>query len=299
MEPGLKPDCRAALEKLYEYIDNELAPAEREKIAAHLEECRPCLSRFELEGMFKEYVVSRAPRPHARADFKERVLARIAEERAADQAAQSKSNTRPLWIGWQRFALAAVVVLAVGVATWWMSSRYEVRAADWPLLAAYHHGTIEAEEEGIETANFAEARAFVVSRFGQDVDRILPLSIPEGMATCSACVEPWVGTRIAHMAFVSDIGPVSFFMLPVSSFAITDETPVELDGQTYHTTAVGCCRGVCWHKGGGFVCALMGDCETAELLAMAEACRSRCRQTPRSPAVGAAPDQVPTTPIDL
>ncbi|HUU46013.1 MAG TPA: zf-HC2 domain-containing protein [Acidobacteriota bacterium] len=297
MEPGLKPDCRVVLAKLYEYLDNELAPAEREKIAAHLEQCRPCLSRFELEGLFQEYVIARAPRPQARAEFKERVLARLAEERAADEAPQS--NPRSLWMGWQRFALAAVVVLAVGAVTWWMSDRYEVHAADWPLLSAYHHHMVEVDEDGIETTDFAEARAFVVSRFGEDVDRTLPLTIPDGIATCSACIEPLEETRIAHLAFASDQGAVSLFMLPVSSFTLTDETPVELGGQIYHTVTIGCCRGVCWHKGGGFVCALVSDCEIPRLLALAEACHSSARQTREYPVVGAARDWALATPIGL
>jgi hypothetical protein len=36
-EIEIKPDCRKALTKLYEYIDGEITAADREKVRAHLE----------------------------------------------------------------------------------------------------------------------------------------------------------------------------------------------------------------------------------------------------------------------
>jgi dihydroflavonol-4-reductase len=76
-------DCRVALAKLYEYLDGELGATERQAIAAHLDACRPCLSHYEIEQLFHEYVVLNAPRPEARAAFKERLLLRIAQEAQA------------------------------------------------------------------------------------------------------------------------------------------------------------------------------------------------------------------------
>jgi mycothiol system anti-sigma-R factor len=73
-------DCQKALVKLYEYLDNELEAIDREEIAAHLESCRPCLTEFEIERLFQEFVKRKVPRPEARAEFKQHLLARLAEE---------------------------------------------------------------------------------------------------------------------------------------------------------------------------------------------------------------------------
>ena len=34
--------CREALERVYEYLDNELAPADAAEIKGHFEKCRSC-----------------------------------------------------------------------------------------------------------------------------------------------------------------------------------------------------------------------------------------------------------------
>ena len=47
----MKEDCRVTLEKAYLFLDREvLSETERVQIQAHLEQCRPCLERYGLEG---------------------------------------------------------------------------------------------------------------------------------------------------------------------------------------------------------------------------------------------------------
>jgi mycothiol system anti-sigma-R factor len=47
----MKEDCRVTLQKAYLYLDGEvLSEQERVEIRVHLEECRPCLERYGLEG---------------------------------------------------------------------------------------------------------------------------------------------------------------------------------------------------------------------------------------------------------
>jgi len=49
-------DCRAVLERLYLYLDGEIAGEECLTIQVHLEECNGCLHRYGFERDFKELV---------------------------------------------------------------------------------------------------------------------------------------------------------------------------------------------------------------------------------------------------
>ena len=47
----MKEDCRVTLQKAYLFLDGEiLSETERVTIQGHLEDCRPCLERYGLEG---------------------------------------------------------------------------------------------------------------------------------------------------------------------------------------------------------------------------------------------------------
>lgn len=46
-------DCRAVLERLYLYLDGEIAVEEVTLIQVHLEECNGCLHRYDFERDFK------------------------------------------------------------------------------------------------------------------------------------------------------------------------------------------------------------------------------------------------------
>ena len=46
-------DCAQALKRLVEFIDRELADADRDVIERHLQTCRSCLSRAEFERALK------------------------------------------------------------------------------------------------------------------------------------------------------------------------------------------------------------------------------------------------------
>ena len=49
-------DCRSVLNKLYLYLDGEIAGEETVVIAHHLEECFSCLRHYGFERDFKELV---------------------------------------------------------------------------------------------------------------------------------------------------------------------------------------------------------------------------------------------------
>lgn len=75
-------DCRAVLDRLYSYLDNELEDAACTEIREHLDACTPCLREFGLEQEVKRLVqrcCTRDPVPH---ELRAKVMARIEQARA-------------------------------------------------------------------------------------------------------------------------------------------------------------------------------------------------------------------------
>lgn len=263
-------DCRNALAKLYDYIDGEIGHAERDAIAAHVKACRHCFDQFETERLFAEVLAQRAPRPGARAEFKAHLLSRLADENAS-LGRQSAPDSKFVSI-WTRFAVAAVLVLAVGVGAAWVDRQAGPQSLPWRTLAGYHHERGQVEEVGIETADYAQVRAFLTAQMNPGVATLLPASAPAGMGLQECCVMPWGGERLGRVEFAGDeTGDVSLFIIPASTFQFSDEARVRFAQHDYRTKKLGCCRAVCWDEGGEYVCVMFGDCKANDLLAYAEA----------------------------
>ncbi|MEW5876202.1 MAG: zf-HC2 domain-containing protein, partial [Candidatus Zixiibacteriota bacterium] len=104
-------NCLQALEKLYDYVDGELPPADRAAVQEHLEACRPCLTHFEFETLFSDFVRRRATLPAAREAFKDRLFTRLRDEQRMYAPVALKDAGRR----WS-FAVAAAVFLLLAVA---------------------------------------------------------------------------------------------------------------------------------------------------------------------------------------
>ena len=49
-------DCTEALARLFEFLDSEIDEADADRIRAHLADCEPCLSEFDVEHHVKNLV---------------------------------------------------------------------------------------------------------------------------------------------------------------------------------------------------------------------------------------------------
>ena len=66
-------DCARALERMFFFIDHELAEADVSEIQRHLDECAPCLVKYDLERTVKA-LVARSCTEAAPKALRERVL---------------------------------------------------------------------------------------------------------------------------------------------------------------------------------------------------------------------------------
>jgi mycothiol system anti-sigma-R factor len=66
-------DCVEAAKVLYEYLDGELTIERRTLIARHLDECPPCLDRFDFESELR-VVIAHKCREQVPDELRQRVL---------------------------------------------------------------------------------------------------------------------------------------------------------------------------------------------------------------------------------
>jgi mycothiol system anti-sigma-R factor len=69
-------DCSEVLDRMFFFIDNELEQADCAQIQHHLDECWPCLEKFDLERTVKS-LVARSCSEHAPESLRDKVLLRI------------------------------------------------------------------------------------------------------------------------------------------------------------------------------------------------------------------------------
>jgi mycothiol system anti-sigma-R factor len=74
-------DCSVVLDRVYEYIDNELDTADCLQVRRHLDECGPCLARYGLEEAVKALVHRSCGCDEVPQDLRSKVLTRIRQVR--------------------------------------------------------------------------------------------------------------------------------------------------------------------------------------------------------------------------
>ena len=73
--------CSEVLAELYSYLDKELDPRDRSKVAQQLDECGPCLREHDLEELVKKLVHNCCGHDAVPQQLRAKVLARIQEVR--------------------------------------------------------------------------------------------------------------------------------------------------------------------------------------------------------------------------
>ena len=75
--------CTEVLDRVYGYLDGELADLDCAKIRQHLDECGPCLREYGLEEAVKRVVQKHCGCDPAPAELRAKILVRIREVRAS------------------------------------------------------------------------------------------------------------------------------------------------------------------------------------------------------------------------
>jgi mycothiol system anti-sigma-R factor len=79
-------DCSEVLDRVFEYLDNELDTLDCAKIKQHLEECGPCLREYELDQALKALIRRSCACEPAPQDLRARIITRITQVRIEYEA---------------------------------------------------------------------------------------------------------------------------------------------------------------------------------------------------------------------
>jgi mycothiol system anti-sigma-R factor len=71
-------DCEDALHELYTFLDGELTVEKREHIRVHLDDCNPCLEKYDFEAELR-VVISTKCKESVPQELKDRIAATLAE----------------------------------------------------------------------------------------------------------------------------------------------------------------------------------------------------------------------------
>ena len=71
------PDCAKALERMFVFLDHEMAEDDYDKIRHHLNECGPCLEKYDLEMMVKTLVARSCRCEPAPLSLRQKIMTRI------------------------------------------------------------------------------------------------------------------------------------------------------------------------------------------------------------------------------
>jgi len=73
----LSPECREAVENLFEFLDSELPETDGDRIREHIAACERCLAEYDLEDHLRQ-LVRRSCSEHAPERLRMRIKAQIA-----------------------------------------------------------------------------------------------------------------------------------------------------------------------------------------------------------------------------
>jgi mycothiol system anti-sigma-R factor len=85
-------DCSEVLERVFFFIDNEMDQADCAQIQHHLDECGPCLQKYDLERTVKA-LVARSCAEHAPESLRDKVLLRIRRVQVEINTTDSTATT--------------------------------------------------------------------------------------------------------------------------------------------------------------------------------------------------------------
>ena len=74
---GTLADCEHVLERVYEFLDNEVDAATGDAIRGHLVDCEPCLDRFDVEQALKSLVNRKCGGDKAPAQLRARIVTQM------------------------------------------------------------------------------------------------------------------------------------------------------------------------------------------------------------------------------
>jgi mycothiol system anti-sigma-R factor len=74
-------DCREVLDRVFEFLDGEMAALDVGRIRQHLDECGPCLKQYDLDVALKALLRRSCACEQAPQELRQKIMVRITQVR--------------------------------------------------------------------------------------------------------------------------------------------------------------------------------------------------------------------------
>jgi anti-sigma factor RsiW len=208
-------NCDTTTSRVFPYVDDELPPALRSEMDAHLAGCPSCRRLVEQEVAFREAYVTRLRPDPAPADVRERV------HRLLEALAHGRGPARPAWRKPWAMAAAAVLLLAIGVGVGMNVSGMVERRS---MLADLTEASVEQHQQlarGILPPDIAGVSARAAEQWLRgrlDFNVTLPEPANPHLALVGARISHLGNVQVAAIEYQVDQSHVSLFVIPEQAY---------------------------------------------------------------------------------
>jgi len=236
-------NCEEALKKLYEIVDNEATPKDKEEIKKHLEHCRHCMSRYEFEDMFKKLICDKTTSNCDTSRLKKNILDKI--DRAEKSSGSVFSNPMKYKSIFLATAAALIICIIAALAT---AKFYKHKTMIHPF--ELHH-LAYADYNGDAVDDLAQS-ADVASFINNDLGLTIRNNFDDYQLT-NAGFDDILDHHYAHLRYQKDGRAVSVFMGHPGDITIPDFTKRTFAGIEYFEHICNDCQVIYWFEGGALI----------------------------------------------
>lgn len=203
-------NCRDALRLLYDVVDKEASDIDAAEVQKHLVNCRHCMAKYEMEQMFKTFVVEKGQNAPDTTQLKSLISQKLDDIDAAGEVGISPFPFRWLAVG---LASAAAVALCV-LATFALHDFYHQQAHILPFVNA-HHAHTDADKQAFDRS---DPFAYLYQQTGIRLELPAELS-PDDIQSIS--IDTVGGVPFGHIEVVGDDNTtISLFVASEDAFTI-------------------------------------------------------------------------------
>ncbi len=217
-------NCQEALDLLYDIIDKEASEVDVQEVQEHLDKCRDCFGRYQVEQSIQEFIQSKLKQADSTPKLdtlKSRILAGLDEIDQEESTGGESSVPRPFRLPTIVLVAAASIVILLGAA-FWGSKIYTHQKYFIPLEQA--HWAVSSQLASYE--NNAQTEALLA-----DADRNYKYNLNRNVGDfvlLGGISETVMGVPMEHFVYSHDTDIISVFLAPASKFTIPTDGEIQV-----------------------------------------------------------------------
>ncbi len=253
-------NCGTARKHIYGIGAIRSTPAERIAAERHISQCSACQAFFASEARLRRIVKQGASGQKAPASLRERILARIASERAPSLIRSSQARSWPTWVP----VLAAAMLLVASLTILWLRPTNRITPGRlMPLLIADHRENALDQMQIVTPDHDA-----LLAWFRERVDFAFRLPVTRAPSLIGGRLCHLQGRRAALIAYRQAHRRVSLYVFDGRDVEWPEKRLISIDGRRFLVSAERGYTLILW-RDRGLLYGLVGDVPRSDLLQFA------------------------------